>query len=126
MSGTEFEILSVGSGDQHALVLRGELDLSAVPRLEAAITAACEGSERGLVLDLSQLTFIDSSGIRAIMQANEHCRKIGRRLGIAPGPRNIQVVFELTGVLDQLPFERGGGYKPARYAILPKLFRAEG
>jgi anti-anti-sigma factor len=123
MPGAEFEVLSVGSDGQHALVLRGELDLSVVSQLEGAIDAACEGSDRDIVLDLSQLTFIDSAGIRAILAANEHCRKIRRHFAVVPGPSNIQSVFELTGVAEQLPFRRGRGYRPARHAILPRLFR---
>ena len=60
---------------------------------------------RQIVLDLSGLTFIDSSGVRMIVCANLRSRQDGDRLRLIRGGARVQRVFELTGVLERLPFD---------------------
>ena len=60
--------------------------------------------ERPIVIDLSRLTFIDSSGLWAITLTQRICRKRGLGLLIKPGPERVQSVFEVTGLADLLPF----------------------
>lgn len=93
-------------GDESVLRLAGELDLATVPEAEAAMERARSEPLRPLKLDLSRLTFVDSSGLRLIMELAGACRAEGRRLSIAAGPRMVQRVFEVAGVLDVLPFEK--------------------
>ena len=60
---------------------------------------------RQIVLDLRELTFIDSSGVRMIVCADLRSRQDGDRLRLIRGGARVQRVFELTGVLERLPFE---------------------
>jgi len=93
--------------DAVVVVLVGELDLLVVPLLTDALTRALGEPRQRLIIDLSGLTFIDSSGLHALLHANERCRAAGRELTIRPGPPNVQMVFELTNTIDCLPFASG-------------------
>ena len=91
--------------------LGGELDLAGVPELEAAITATADA--QALVLDLSGLTFIDSSGMRLLLSLNASVQERGQSFEVVPGSENVQRTFELAGLLDRLPFQRPEGSSSA-------------
>ena len=78
------------------VVLTGELDLAAVPGFEDELRRAEADQPPVLVVDLSGLSFIDSSGLRALVMADDRARKGGRRLAIVSGPPTVSRVFELT------------------------------
>jgi len=59
---------------------------------------------RRIVLDLSNLDFIDSSGIRLILAADARSRMDGDRLRLVRGRQSVHRVFELTGVAERLRF----------------------
>ena len=92
------------TGTGRTLVLRGELDIAGVPALERRVREACEGGSGGLTLDLRGLTFLDSSGIAAIVFASTLCEKDGLEFSLIRGRAAIQRLFVLTGLADQLPF----------------------
>jgi anti-sigma B factor antagonist len=81
----------------------GEFDSSALGPFEEAITHLIDAG-RPILIDLSGLTFIDSSGLWAITLTQRICRKRGIGLLIKPGPDRVQAVFEVTGLADLLPF----------------------
>ena len=85
------------------LTLTGELDLATAPELRAAIHDAAEDAEL-VIVDLSALAFMDSAGLCTIVTAHRKLRDAGRRLALTPGQRQVQRVFELTGLADTLPF----------------------
>jgi anti-sigma B factor antagonist len=84
-----------GEGLAH-VVLRGELDLSTVEKVELELATLEEGREQLLVLDLSGLTFLDSTGLRLMVTADQRAQKDGRRLVIVKGPETVQRVFSIT------------------------------
>jgi anti-anti-sigma factor len=86
------------------VILAGELDLATAPQLEAMTEQLCSNGARELVLDLREVAFIDSTGLRAILRAREHCEGHRCELFLTPGQPAVQRLFELTGVLDRLPF----------------------
>ncbi|MGH2864345.1 MAG: STAS domain-containing protein [Solirubrobacteraceae bacterium] len=88
----------------HTLSLSGELDLASAAELEAAIVRLCRDGAQRIVLDLEALTFIDSTGLRAILYAIEMCAAQGCGFHITPGPVQVQRLFAVAGVLDSLPF----------------------
>jgi anti-sigma B factor antagonist len=55
-----------------------------------------------LVVDLSKLTFLDSTGLRCIVTADERAREQGRRIVIVRGPDAVQRVFTITRLEDRL------------------------
>jgi anti-sigma B factor antagonist len=103
VSAPGFSVRARADGDRDTLAIVGELDLATAPELEARAEQLCaEGRE--LVLDLSELAFIDSTGLLAILKTRELCAE--RRCGffLIPGPPSVQRLFELTDLLDRLPF----------------------
>lgn len=81
--------------------LSGELDLAAAPRLQETLQDVL-GRAQLIILDLRQLTFIDSTGIHAVIDAHNRARGIGHRLVLIRGPRAVDRVFALTGVSERL------------------------
>jgi anti-anti-sigma factor len=100
-----FDVEDRVDGSRHILVLRGELDMRSSPELEATVLVAKRDAS-SLVLDLSRLTLIDLRGLRMVLFAKELCEWDGCELRLVPGPPGVQRVFELTDLLDVLPFER--------------------
>jgi anti-sigma B factor antagonist len=92
--------------EAHTILLAGEADLVGTPSIEAALRDACASESALVVIDLSKLTFIDSSGLHALMSGYELCRARSQELRIVPGPANVQRLFELTGMNDVLPINR--------------------
>src|SRR5947209_5421240 len=81
----------------------GELDMATVPRLRAALDSVSRDATR-LVLDLRELEFIDTSGMRLILELNERARRDGLDLALVPGHDAVQRLFEIAGVAGELPF----------------------
>jgi anti-anti-sigma factor len=92
----------VVSSATRTLILTGELDMSGAAHLEEAILAAV-ADVSGLTLDLSQLTFMDSTGLNVILFARQLCEGTAE-FSLVPGPPQVQQIFEMTNLLDQLPF----------------------
>ena len=90
--------------DHHTLGLSGELDIASVPLLEAAVERACAETTKSLTLDLSELMFIDSTGLAAIVLTSKRCERDGHDFSLIRGPAAVQRLFELTGLVDALPF----------------------
>jgi anti-anti-sigma factor len=86
------------------IVLIGEADLLGAPKIEAALKDASAAEPGLIVIDLRSLTFIDSSGLQALIAGDELCRARGHELKIVPGPENVRRLFELTGMNAALPF----------------------
>ncbi len=83
------------------LALRGELDLATVPVLEDALQSA-ERAHELVVVDLRDLTFLDSTGLHVLISAEQRARRSGARLMIVQGPPQVRRLLELTGAIDQL------------------------
>lgn len=81
----------------------GEIDLSNADALEQAIRRAEASAAETITIDLRRVSFIDLSGVRAIVSAYGR-RRNGLRL--LEGPAPVQYVFRLTGTEAGLPFER--------------------
>lgn len=88
------------------LTLRGELDLASARQLEKSLAAIDEQAPARITIDLRGLAFIDSSGLRTLLLADTRAREHGYELVLIPGQEPVQRVFEMTGALDVLSFER--------------------
>ena len=98
------DIEEIEAGEHRTLRLAGELDMTSAATLEAAVSRACSGSARSITLDLSGLSFIDSSGLAVIIHTSGLCSNRGCAFQLVPGPRAVQRLFELTGLDGVLPF----------------------
>jgi anti-sigma B factor antagonist len=90
-------------GEIHVVELIGELDLDGAPRLEAELLRVEASDAVSIVIDLSSLEFIDSTGIRLLLMAADRCNDTGR-MTLLRGPRQVHRVFEITDLVDRLPF----------------------
>ena len=98
-------ILEVDTEEREGLVrvsLRGELDLSTVEKVEDELRRIEDRADRLLVLDLSGLTFLDSTGLRLMVTADQRARKTGRRLALVKGPETVHRVFTITKLDERL------------------------
>jgi anti-sigma B factor antagonist len=99
------EILDVRTEDRNGLVhvaLVGELDLSTVAKVQEELRKVEAAAPPTMVVDLSKLTFLDSTGLRCIITADERAREEGRRVVIVRGPDAVQRVFAITRLEDRL------------------------
>jgi anti-anti-sigma factor len=99
------EILEVETEDRDGLVhvvLRGELDLSTVGKVQDELERVERSSPPTVVLDLSKLSFLDSTGLRCLVTADERARQEGRRLVLVRGPDSVQRVFAITRLEERL------------------------
>ena len=92
-------------GKRANVALDGEFDMPATFTVEPALEQIVErpGLD-AITLDLSRLSFIDSTGVGVLLRLEEESRARGVELTIVPGPREVQRVFELAGVDVALPF----------------------
>ena len=84
------------------LAVRGEVDVAAVPALEQALDAAIRDSVGAFVLDLCDVEFLDSSGLRVLLHARALLARGERGLAIVCPPGNVRRLLEMVGVADLL------------------------
>jgi anti-anti-sigma factor len=100
----QLTLQSTRAGDVHSICVSGELDLASAARLEHEIARVETGDARSIVVDLSGLLYLDSTGVRLLLGVHARLRPQSGRLMLVRGPREVQRVFELCGVADVLPF----------------------
>ena len=96
------EVVSDGADEQVTISLKGELDLSTVGKVEEELRRVEAIEASVVVLDLSGLTFLDSTGLRAVITADERAREKGRRFVVVKGPGAVQRVFSITRLEERL------------------------
>ena len=114
MSGELLEIHAYEEPDRCVLTLNGELDLAGVPAFEDAALRLCRLGARELLIDISEVGFIDSSGLRAILSVKHICKEHACELSMTHGSEQSEVLFELTRLLERLPFRRHRREEPRR------------
>ncbi|MEA2479931.1 MAG: anti-sigma factor antagonist [Thermoleophilaceae bacterium] len=82
---------------------KGDLDLATAPDLRDILRELAKAGA-SVVLDLAELRFIDSSGLRVIWETDNAARRDGMDLTLTPGPPQIMRVFDVTGLTKRLPF----------------------
>ncbi len=105
LSPAGLEIGVVRGADAITLVLSGELDIASAPSLEQALEDVGASIPRRLVIDLTEVTFMDSTGLRALLLARQRTQAAQQELVLRPGPRQVQRVFELSGTIERFAFE---------------------
>jgi anti-anti-sigma factor len=88
-------------GTLETLFVAGELDISSAAGLEHAVSQAIDGQGQEFRLDLSGLTFMDSTGAKAIVHVHKHVERLGRLLVVVSPTPAVRKVLEILG-LDQV------------------------
>jgi len=90
--------------DPIVITLAGEFDLSGREGFEAALMPCWEVPSQGIVLDLTGLTFMDSSGIRSVVEVHQRSTHEGRTLQVHVN-ETVLYVLKLTGLTELLGIE---------------------
>jgi anti-sigma B factor antagonist len=93
-----FSVTVSAEGGRATVYLRGELDLSGVDRAREAIEQAEAGGDSLLVLDLSELEFIDSTGLEVLLRAARRAHDSGRRLIVQKPSRYVRRLLAMTAI----------------------------
>ena len=84
----------------------GELDMGTCPLLDEELARGRDDGAERLVVDLSGVTFIDSSAIHLLLRWAEEADRSGLEFRVVPGGERVRRVFELTGVTGRLGLPR--------------------
>lgn len=84
--------------------LFGELDISAVEEVEDVLASAEAKQPKVLVLDMRGLEFLDSSGIKLVVEADLRARREGRRFVVVRGPAPVHRVFTIALLEKRIEF----------------------
>jgi anti-sigma B factor antagonist len=122
MSEFVCQVSDNGSGVA-CMYLAAELDIASAPRFERDLRRA-ELQARLVVLDLRDLTFMDSFGLRLIAASNHRCRRMGRRLVLLRGPPQVQRLLAVTGAGEGLEVAELSDIEPTAQALL-QIARAD-
>ena len=97
------ELATEQEGDVVRIALSGELDVSTAPTVEERLLALEKGeSLEGVVLDLRDVRFIDSTGLSLLINAHSRAQKAGRSVTIVPGSGPSRRILETTGLRSRL------------------------
>jgi anti-sigma B factor antagonist len=102
-------LLAVSAGDQLAAVLsvHGEVDLETAPRLQEVLLPAIEDGSGPLVIDLSEVAFMDSSGVHVLVDTHRRLGPQNRRLAIVCREHGqVHRLLALVGLIDALTVHR--------------------
>ncbi len=107
---TKFEIKQSADGVAAKLEVLGELDMRTTEQLAAALNELLEDGATEVTIDLSRLSFMDSSGLRLLIELNNRSRDEPWHLRlIAPEQPDAALVLRITGANKALPFTEAAG-----------------
>ena len=102
-------VSSYRNGDGLIVVVSGEVDLATAPLLTDAVDAATASDGAATVtVELSEVTFLDSSGIAALLKGRRVADERGRAYRVVGATGTVLEVLELTGVWTHLSGEQAG------------------
>jgi anti-sigma B factor antagonist len=114
MKPAALKIRAYEEPQRYVLALGGELDMAGVPAFEAAALRLCEMGAGEVLIDISEVAFIDSTGLRAILTVKASCEQRACSFSMTHGHGQVARVFELTRLLERLPFRTQRSQQPRR------------
>ena len=101
----DFEVMVVGTDGEAVAYVVGEVDLNVCDRLMEALILASADSNR-LVIDLSRTTFIDSTGLMALVDVWHSRVDAGVEVVLREPSPAVMRILQLVGLADLLPIDR--------------------
>jgi anti-sigma B factor antagonist len=98
---TEFTLHFADRGTP-ILTVSGELDLATAVDLENRVRSAIEHTEGDLMLDMSKVTYIDSSGLSVVLEARHLLERTGRTLIINDPSASVTAILAICGLADRI------------------------
>jgi anti-anti-sigma factor len=100
-----FEIQAERDGDTYVVRLHGELDLAGCELTEQALLAAEASDATTILVDIDELTFVDSHGLRILLRAHRRDEESGAgRLRVTRASGHVAELLRLTAIDQTLPF----------------------
>lgn len=96
-----FDLVHMEYGDHPVLFVYGEIDVLTAPKLHQALEELISESPSSLVVDLANVTFIDSTGLGTLVVAHRHLEERGGKLRLVSVPERVVEVLEVTGLLSR-------------------------
>ena len=90
-----------GKDRPNVLPLEGEIDLHISPNVTASLSMMIEKKPKQLIVDLSRVTYIDSSGLAALIEGMQNVEEYGGKFALAGLQETIRTIFEIAR-LDQV------------------------
>lgn len=103
---TELSVEVTEAAGVARLVLRGELDTDSVADANRALESLLTGGPARVILDLSELDFMDSTGVKFLLDARDAARELGVTIALAYKQGTVERVLTVSGVTTL--FERFG------------------
>jgi anti-sigma B factor antagonist len=97
------EISTDEQSGAHIYRLRGSLDLATAPSVRAALVEVAAAGQHDIVVDLTQLEFLDSTGLGALIGAHRRALENGGNLRLAVGEGRIARLLNITGLMRVFP-----------------------
>jgi anti-anti-sigma factor len=95
-----FGIDDAGLGDAPGVTVHGEIDINAIDQLDEVLDRTIRTTTGAFVVDLTNVDFIDSSGLATLMRARGLLGREDRQLAIVCRPGPVRRLFELTGTAE--------------------------
>ena len=93
------------TGDTATVRLHGEVDVMVVDQVRVAMTDALAAGPRSVVIDLSDLSFIDSTGLGALIFGFQRARDSGVAFKLAGPTSGVRKILVLSGLLEVVDLE---------------------
>lgn len=103
MAPTRLEAVVTTRGEWTTLVLDGEVDMASAPQLERALAAQLAAGATRLMVDLREVTFMDSTGLTVLFRAHEDAVAAGAEYVVVCSPGPVRRVIEVSGVGGVVP-----------------------
>ena len=103
-----FAVNVKGAAGGARIVVEGDVDIATVPRLQRALDRALASGPGRVLIDLSAVEFVDSSGLRFLLHTNQLAQRSDWSLAVARPGKSAMKAFELTGADTWLPFASSG------------------
>lgn len=97
------ELIQNRRDDTTILALKGRLDSSSSAQFEASLLGLLKSGEKRMILDLRELAYISSSGLRALLKAAKEMKQQNGSISMCGAKDFIREVFEMSGFVSFFP-----------------------
>ena len=94
-SPSQFDVTAERLGAEARIAVHGELDIATLPRFEQVVTRMRSRGLERMVIDLRELSFLDSMSIELLLRLHGELTATGAELVIVRGPRAVNRIFDL-------------------------------
>jgi anti-sigma B factor antagonist len=97
------------SDPRPVLRVSGEIDIQTSPILEEQLRLTMDGGDTSLVVDMGDVSFLDSTGLSVLVGALQRCRAAGGDLRLVAPQPNVRRVLDITGLAETFHVDDGDG-----------------